>query len=153
MATAPPSSCSARQDESETALATSPKEDGASTRLADRPLPPPRADKLDRRREVRFATDHAAVLTQIKPITFGITPVRVGDVSMHGMKIYLPHLLYPGATVHVRLTRMVVVAEVRYCVQFGAAHVAGMAVLDILPYDGPSALYDAISSWTAPNAG
>ena len=150
MANAPPSPLSTRPDESETAVATSPIEDGASTPLAERPSPPARADKLDRRREVRFATDQTAVLTQINPITFGITAVRVGDVSRHGMKIYLPHLLYPGATVHVRLTRMVVVAEVRYCVQFGAAHVAGMAVLDILPYDGPSALYDAISSWTAP---
>ena len=151
MATGPPLSRSARKDEPETALAASPKEDSASKRLADRPSLPPRADKLDRRREVRFATDQAAALTQIKPITFGITPVRVGNVSMHGLKIYLPQLLYPGATVHVRLTRMVVVAKVLYCLQFGAGHAADMAVLDILPYDGPSALYDAISSWTVPN--
>jgi hypothetical protein len=163
MATAQkPPPLSARRDDSEAALTASLdggvnehhlEHQGASTPLAEPPMPPPlKVAKCDRRKEVRFATDQAAVLTQINPITFGITPVRVGDVSMHGMKIYLPHLLYPGATVHVRLTRIVVVAEVRYCVQFGAGHVAGMAVLDVLPYDGPSTLYNAISSWTIPDA-
>jgi len=155
-----PPPLSARRDDSETALTTSLdggkehhlEHQSASTSLAEPPTPPLKVAKCDRRKEVRFATDQAAVLTQINPITFGITPVRVGDVSLHGMKIYLPHLLYPGATVHVRLTRIVVVAEVRYCVQFGAGHVAGMAVLDVLPYDGPSTLYDAISSWTVPDA-
>jgi PilZ domain-containing protein len=150
MASAPPSSHFARPDESETALATSPKEDGASTPPAERPWPTPRADKIDRRSEVRFATDQAAILTQVNPITFGITAVRVGDVSRHGMKIYIPHLLYPGAIVHVRLRRNVVVAEVRYCVKFGAGHVSGMAVLDVIPYDGPSTLFNAISSWAVP---
>jgi hypothetical protein len=152
---------SARRGDSETALRTSLcgggnephlEHQSASTPLAEPPTPPLKVTKCDRRKEVRFATDQAAVLTQINPFTFGITPVRVGDVSIHGMKIYLPHLLYPGATVHVRLTRIVVVAEVRYCVQFGAGHVAGMAVHDVLPYDGPSTLYDAISSWTIPDA-
>ena len=152
MATAPPSPLSTRPDESETAVATSPIEEGASTPLAERPSPPARADKLDRRREVRFATDQTAVLTQINPITFGITAVRVGDVSRHGMKIYLPHLLYPGAIVHVRLRRTVVAAEVRYCMRFGAGHVAGMAVLEVIPYEGPSTLFNAIASWTIPDA-
>jgi hypothetical protein len=146
------SSQSARLDEAATALATSPQEDGASTPLAERPSPPPRADKFDRRREVRFATDQAAILTQINPITFGITAVRVGDVSRHGIRIYLPHLLYPGAMVHVRLRRIVVAAEVRYCVQFGAGHVAGMAVLEVIPDQGPSTLYNAIASWIVPDA-
>lgn len=153
---------SARRDVSESALTPSldcrgndrPLEhQSASTPLAEPPIwPPLNAAKCDRRREVRFATDQAAVLTQINPMTFGITPVRVGDVSRHGIKIYLPHLLYPGAMVHVRLRRIVVTAEVRYCVKFGAGHAAGMAVLDVIPYAGPSTIFDAISSWTGTDA-
>lgn len=108
MATAhePPPLCG-RRDDPESVLALSldcsgndrPLEhQSASTPLAEPPIwPPLNAAKCDRRREVRFATDQAAVLTQINPMTFGITPVRVGDVSRHGIKIYLPHLLYPGA--------------------------------------------------------
>lgn len=114
--------------------------------------PPPKGARCDRRREVRFATDQAAVLTEINPLSFGITPVRVRNVSRHGLRIYVPHLLYRGALVHVRIRKTVLTGEVRYCLKCGEGHVAGMAVLDVIPYNGPSTIFDAISSWTDPSA-
>ena len=150
MATAQPT----RRSDSETISASSltlggderrpEHQDGTSTPLAKDRLPPLARGRGERRSEARYDTDQPAVLTEINPLTFGSTPVRVRDVSRSGLKIYLSHLLYPGAMVHIRSRKIVVTAEVRYCVQSTGGYVAGMAILDVLPFDGLTRLSNEI---------
>lgn len=152
---------SVRLEDPETALSNSREHEvkelhlqrhDISTPLAGPQLAPRVRSKTDRRREVRYRTNQAGTLTEINPVTFGTTPVRVKDVSRGGLKVCLCRLLYPGATVHVRVGKIVVVAEVRYCVQVTETYVAGLAIVDVIPCEDRTVLFDAISSWGVPDA-
>jgi len=161
MATAyKPSLVPPRQENSQAALASSPNlggnwdqsQGGVSTPVAEGPLLPlPGADQRERRRESRHPTNHAAVLTEVNPLTFGTTSALLKEVSRNGVKVHLSHLLYPGAMVHLRVGKLIVVAEVRYCVRFTAGYMAGMAILDVFPRDG-SAFSNVFSNCIDPDA-
>jgi hypothetical protein len=48
------------------------------------------------------------------------------------LKVEVPVLLEPGATVEILMGRAVAIAEVRYCVHVGTAFHAGVLIQDVL---------------------
>ena len=74
-----PSSLPAVQDDSESML--DQHQSRASTSLSKRFFRLARPDRRERRKEARYITNQEAVLTEVNPITFGSTSVRVQDVS------------------------------------------------------------------------
>jgi anti-sigma factor RsiW len=86
----------------------------------------------ERRRAHRVPTNDPALLKLIYPNVSDPLPARILDVSQSGLKVEVPLLLEPGATVEILMGRAVAIAEVRYCVKVGATFHAGVLIQDVL---------------------
>jgi PilZ domain len=90
---------------------------------------PPNAEK---RREPRFATNDPAFMQSINPLTLGLTPVQVLDVSRQGLKLRIAQDVLTGSEIQVKLKDLFVLGEIRYCVQMGSVFLAGILVEDVV---------------------
>jgi hypothetical protein len=96
------------------------------------PNPPLR----ERRIEPRYPTNEPATLIQVYPAAPGRVDVVVLDVSQKGMQLQILDYIAPGTLVQIRLTRLIAVAEVRYCRRKGSQYLAGIRVLELLSRTG-----------------
>jgi anti-sigma factor RsiW len=72
--------------------------------------------RREQRHELRFPTEAPAVLRYINPVRADRSPAQVLDVSRSGLKIETHEFVSPGTLVLIRVQRMQVFGEVRYCI-------------------------------------
>ena len=88
------------------------------------------AARDERRRQPRMPTDDPASIQIITPLSLERMDVRILDVSRNGLKIRTPKLLTTGAILQVRLRDLLIIGEVRYCVQTPDGFYAGLYIQD-----------------------
>ena len=86
----------------------------------------------EKRREPRFVTNDPAIMQSLNPLTLGLTPVQVLDVSRQGLKLRIAQDVLTGSEIQVKLKDLFVLGEIRYCVQMGSVFLAGILVEDVL---------------------
>jgi hypothetical protein len=87
----------------------------------------------EKRRERRVSTHDSGVLQTINPFSPHRINVHILDVSKSGMKIGGPTILFPGASVKIRLKGMIAFGEVRHCREIEQGCEAGIQLFDALP--------------------
>jgi hypothetical protein len=90
----------------------------------------------DRRNGVRYPAHEQAMLTHINPADAGRFSVLICDVSEKGMQLRVPEYICPGTMVQIRLARLIVTAEVRYCRADCDEFRAGLKVVELLSRTG-----------------
>jgi hypothetical protein len=88
---------------------------------------------LDKRQKHRIATDTPAMLRLLQPFVPGYLHVRILDVSKDGLRVASSVPLEPGATVHIRLAKSAVIAEVRHCTAGPDGFQAGLQLDSVTP--------------------
>jgi hypothetical protein len=92
----------------------------------------------EHRKHQRVPTDDPAVIKLIYPVISGPLTARVLDVSKEGLRVRLSVRLQPGTTVQIQMERVIVFAEVRYCLQVEWSFEAGVQIQDVFPKHGSS---------------
>lgn len=87
----------------------------------------------EKRREPRLSTKDSAILQTISPFSQNRLNIQILDVSKGGMKVGVPNLLRPGASVKIRLKGRIAFGEVRHCREVGEGYEAGIQLFDALP--------------------
>ena len=90
----------------------------------------------EQRKQLRVATDDAAVLTVLKPERSPRLKMRILDASKDGLKLLLPSELMRGALVQLHVRDRFIMAEVRYCRPAGKAFHVGVQIHDVFPAAG-----------------
>lgn len=88
---------------------------------------------VEKRREHRFPSGDPAVMQTFSPFSPEKIPVQVADVSRNGLKVRTPQSIQRGTIVQVRISKAIVLGEVRYCVAAGAEFDAGIQIQDVVP--------------------
>jgi hypothetical protein len=82
----------------------------------------------DRRRERRMLAQATGSMRVLAPIQNDRLDVRILNTSQSGLKIRANQFLPPGAMVHVHLPGNLILGEVRYCLDVGAAFHVGISI-------------------------
>jgi hypothetical protein len=90
----------------------------------------------ENRKSPRVATDHAAVLTVLKPEQSPRVNMRIVNASKEGLRLLVPHELMTGAVVQIHVRDLFILAEVRYCIPAETAFYAGVEIHDVFPACG-----------------
>lgn len=88
------------------------------------------AGPAERRKYPRIPTDNPARLRVLQPVVLEPENIKILDTSREGMKLATQRPLEAGALVQIRLTSLVILAEVRHCHQQGDVYHAGVAIQD-----------------------
>lgn len=86
----------------------------------------------EKRREPRSPTNDLGMVRLLHPLAWDHSAIHICEVSKVGIKFHSERFIEPGTEVQIKLKDMLVMGEVRHCIQVDGFFAVGVLVDDVL---------------------